>query len=326
MIESRSVSLKGENIIEQFENYTFPEHENKKIIEFLMVKNAEFIAKNSLGLSDKDVKDLTDFYQYFMPRYGLSTREARMHNWGREAYVFRLAENILGIETDDYWDEEEVFEEDDDFFDPDYDDYDDSEWDEDVDLEYIEESERPAKYNLWISDDFYEDPDSCERPVILGFSPEEREWAKQERPVEEIIRFVQEYENPKLLQLLEIAYMNNDVGFDVTPCGGDLVKRGDKFYLVSDEPDMWEYELEDVPEDLYAQINPHNLICYIIDEKDRKHVFASESDDYAHEMVMNAFLECAHVKSFRSLAKILNKGWKFYLEDISDYEPDDLPF
>ena len=64
---------------------------------------------------------------------------------------------------------------------------------------------------IWLTDSFRENPDTSERPVALGFSPEERAWAKEERTPEELVEIALGVDGLELLMLTALS--NNDVGF-----------------------------------------------------------------------------------------------------------------
>ena len=309
MNDFESIQFNGDTIIEQFENHTFPQYDTEKIIEFLSMKNAEFLAKASLGLNEKDQKDIVDFYNYFMEKYDEKTLDVRLEQWGREPFIFRLAEEYLG-----YDDDFEEFDEDD---------------DED------EEMDNPPKYNLWLSDAYYEDDMTCEQPVVLGFSPEEREWAKQERSSEEIAEFVLDYYGGDLADLFDVLLDYNDAGFICVEPEGHIEKSDDSYMFVTKDPDLGSFEISGDEDDLASiyrttKRHPERLICFVIQyegKEDGDFLYLFNEDlpierlEYRAQIELyKRFLEHAGIKTYRALAKALNRAWKAYiLEEDEDW-------
>lgn len=93
--KSNEITLKGNTIIEEFENYMKDHHKVSDIINFLSIKNAQLMIMTNKGLTEKQEDDILDFTVYFAENYEEITRDARYNNWGDEPFIFRLAENII---------------------------------------------------------------------------------------------------------------------------------------------------------------------------------------------------------------------------------------
>ena len=177
---------------------------------------------------------------------------------------------------------------------------------------------------IWLTDSFREDPDTCERPVALGFSPEERTWAKEERTPEELVEIALGVDGLELLMLTALS--NNDVGFKwrIVPTRVG-VKDGEYFvHMRLDEEQTVDFLLEDE-----RQINgqealkhPDRLKGALTRTDGRKGTIAFLSYDEDIYQAENAllcdlyeeFFRQADVKTVKGLAKVLNKGWKLHLD------------
>ena len=83
-------------LTESFVKFIERDESVKNILQFLSVKNAQYLAKYGLNkeFTKEEKEELYEFYSYFMENYGEETEKARYANWGTEAFVFRLADSL----------------------------------------------------------------------------------------------------------------------------------------------------------------------------------------------------------------------------------------
>lgn len=90
-----------ESIIEQFETYIKEDTADStgdlpvgRMLQFIGMKNAEFLAKSKGQITPEYMEDLCDFYDYFMDNYGEETFQERMAAWGCEPLIFRAIDEL----------------------------------------------------------------------------------------------------------------------------------------------------------------------------------------------------------------------------------------
>ena len=89
------IELKGNTILEEFQNY-FEKHKKvSDIIRFLSVKNAQLIGLVGTNNVTKEMENqVLEFYKYFTKNFDEVTAEARYENWPNDAYILRAGESL----------------------------------------------------------------------------------------------------------------------------------------------------------------------------------------------------------------------------------------
>ena len=164
-----------------------------------------------------------------------------------------------------------------------------------------------------------------ERPVRFGFLPEEREWLKQERSIEEIMKFIDE--NALEFAVL-LAQHNNDIGFTSMPAVGEYVKDGDTYIFRMDtstdgKPSHQDFPCQEMTEQDYRNYRKyrkhmHYSLIFLTEKNELSLVSVCDTDDDGNgadlleREVTIRFLKAAGVNSYHKLGKLINKGQDIY--------------
>ena len=187
---------------------------------------------------------------------------------------------------------------------------------------------------------FVFDPTDRERPVHFGFSPEEREYLRKERTVEEIMAFIKEND---LDFLVMEAKFNNDIGFGWFPAQGEIIRGEDGCVF---RMDAWQ---EDGYVDLYigtmtdeewADYLRHRkdarfAVTVVRDDNDndreRVSVLVStdrNADEYAgplDDAVTENLIRYAGINTYHRLGKVINRARQIANREREEREKYHLP-
>ena len=187
---------------------------------------------------------------------------------------------------------------------------------------------------------FVDDPTDGERPVRFGFFPEEREYLKKERSVEEIMSFIRE---KKLGTAITDAEFNNCVGFGWFPAQGEILRQsnGCVFRMNSHAKDGYEdFSIGCMSDEEWADYQRSKkkaryAVVFITegDETQVQVLMSTDPPDYDRacftdpldNAVAEILLRHAGIDTYHKLGKLINRARKIADEEKEAREKYTIP-
>ena len=189
---------------------------------------------------------------------------------------------------------------------------------------------------------FVYNPADRERPVHFGFSPEEREYLKKERSVEEIMAFIKE--NELGLAVTDVKF-NNDFGFGWFPAQGEISRQPDGcvFHITaSPGEECRDLFIGKMTDEEWADYRIHRkdaryAVVFISEEGEdeaRIHVLMSTDPSDKNEpdfmssldnAVTEILIQHAGIDTYHKLGKLINRARRIVNEERKAQEKYPLP-